>query len=1016
MNKIVQIGPKAEIIGISEGPNRTLVVTCINDGVLIYSLDCDTENFPEDQRAKCVKTWRQENKEKRKFNHKTVYSQESGTFYAAMIDRKQKKQIVITFKDDRGSTDSVEEAARGGEHFLEDSRAVLYVRATTARTCLCVDDRGRVRVIDEEGTVCGILELYDDDDDDDRASDDDLRKEIEAVSGNAETEDIVVAVAFYDDSSGVVVKREVVRYCVKEMMMMGNDNTDDGDDTVMNGEQQQQRGIAAAASRRLSMFERVQRKKPVRILLTDEVDKSSSSPSSMVDEKKNKVIKVSFDDEHFCCLWSNGAWTSHDFLDGKIVRERLFDGLQIFCETAATTTTKKQTQQRKSTRKTTTTNTTTTSSNNKESEDDYDTSAIDFISIGGGYYAVAAKIKIDGSSSKNNNVAIAIIDKLYGVIHSFVEVPDSETTETVSLSAFGGNVYVSLSDRIYSLSLELEELSLRVCMAALQRDIVGKAANEKAKAAERAFSSTGFDAATKAQCRALTIPVWKQIPEDKAFEGACNDIDVVWDQEEMRKQEKVAEDFIVMLESGNEKNMIKALEIFANKHVKEAIKWIDESERKTKEALKQKREGHKAKNSATVAAAGADVTNNNNNNNESGGSDNDDRTDEYESDDSEEKEDEIKNAVYYGWNDPTSNNIRSGAFITPHCVDAAIKAAWTTKKWDYLSEAFSRGLLLGGALSSIGLIEKLLEDDRLIDAVNMCVFTWWLNPDDARIIVDACMNAKNKTKTTTTTTNKNNNNYNYNVDFQALYEKNKNCALEKVKLCEKQLTKHNQRRSGSKKQQFYEELELRAALDDCRIWSFVVENFKPWAQPLHTITARTMFHREDTLKTLKGLSNEDALDFLQFIVDWVEFHVVSLKGEFNTNASSSNEPDSEENNNNNNEKGDDHNNNNTQSEDFDLPAELNFDFAKKYKGVFPSLKQSIEWSSALLDCCLPAFSGNANAQAQMEKLSKLCQRQFDTNANIQKLAGALEHVRLGHDIPEGLGVTSQSYSIEKVNW
>ena len=58
-------------------------------------------------------------------------------------------------------------------------------------------------------------------------------------------------------------------------------------------------------------------------------------------------------------------------------------------------------------------------------------------------------------------------------------------------------------------------------------------------------------------------------------------------------------------------------------------------------------------------------------------------------------------------NDPTSNNIRTGAVIAPHCVDAAIKAAWTLKKWDYLSEAFSRGLLLGGAMSSIGLIEKL---------------------------------------------------------------------------------------------------------------------------------------------------------------------------------------------------------------------------------------------------------------------------------------------------------------------
>ena len=29
-------------------------------------------------------------------------------------------------------------------------------------------------------------------------------------------------------------------------------------------------------------------------------------------------------------------------------------------------------------------------------------------------------------------------------------------------------------------------------------------------------------------------------------------------------------------------------------------------------------------------------------------------------------------------------------------------------------------------MSSIGLIEKLLEDDRLIDAVNVCIFDWWV--------------------------------------------------------------------------------------------------------------------------------------------------------------------------------------------------------------------------------------------------------------------------------------------------
>ena len=45
-------------------------------------------------------------------------------------------------------------------------------------------------------------------------------------------------------------------------------------------------------------------------------------------------------------------------------------------------------------------------------------------------------------------------------------------------------------------------------------------------------------------------------------------------------------------------------------------------------------------------------------------------------------------------------------------------------------------------MSSIGLIEKLLEDDRLIDAVNVCIFAWWVNPEDLRRIVDACMSAK----------------------------------------------------------------------------------------------------------------------------------------------------------------------------------------------------------------------------------------------------------------------------------
>ena len=137
----------------------------------------------------------------------------------------------------------------------------------------------------------------------------------------------------------------------------------------------------------------------------------------------------------------------------------------------------------------------------------------DYISIGGGYYALAAKIKSEGKNSANNNVTVAIIDKLYGVIHSFIEIPDSETTSVVSLTAFGGDLYVSLSDRIYSVSLELEELCLRVCMAALQKDVFGKARNKKAEAAERAFSTGGFEAATKPQCKAITVPVWKDLPQ-----------------------------------------------------------------------------------------------------------------------------------------------------------------------------------------------------------------------------------------------------------------------------------------------------------------------------------------------------------------------------------------------------------------------------------------------------------------------------------------------------------------------
>jgi hypothetical protein len=52
----------------------------------------------------------------------------------------------------------------------------------------------------------------------------------------------------------------------------------------------------------------------------------------------------------------------------------------------------------------------------------------------------------------------------------------------------------------------------------------------------------------------------------------------------------------------------------------------------------------------------------------------------------------------------------------------------------------------------------------------------------------------------------------------------------------------------------------------------------------------------------------------------------------------------------------------------------------------------------------------------MERLRELATRQFETNASIANLSGALEHVRIGADIPEGLGVTSATYTIEKVNW
>ena len=70
----------------------------------------------------------------------------------------------------------------------------------------------------------------------------------------------------------------------------------------------------------------------------------------------------------------------------------------------------------------------------------------------------------------------------------------------------------------------------------------------------------------------------------------------------------------------------------------------------------------------------------------------------------------------------------------------------------------------------------------------------------------------------------------------------------------------------------------------------------------------------------------------------------------------------------------------------------------------------------MLDVGLPAFAGNARAIEKMERLRDLVTRQFETNAAIANLSGALDHVRIGADIPEGLGVTSATYSIEKVNW
>ena len=120
--------------------------------------------------------------------------------------------------------------------------------------------------------------------------------------------------------------------------------------------------------------------------------------------KSSKVVKVSFDDEHFSLLWSNGVWTSHDLGDGTLVRERVFDGLQIKRE-------EEEEEEEEASRKKTT-------KKKVAVTQESDGLLFDYISIGGGYYALAAKIKSEGKNSANNNVAVAIIDKLYGVIHS----------------------------------------------------------------------------------------------------------------------------------------------------------------------------------------------------------------------------------------------------------------------------------------------------------------------------------------------------------------------------------------------------------------------------------------------------------------------------------------------------------------------------------------------------------------------------------------------------------------------
>ena len=983
--------PSSSIVGSALGGKSSLVVTAENDGVLLHKTSLsslkDVLNDDDDEKVNTFfRSWRASQNENVKFAHPCVYDGITRTYFGCTTTKTTTKTTttkkrgggaggqvttILSWRDDRENYHaSIDDAAAGGKTSFENKTAKFF--ASFDGGCVVVDgEKGDLHVVDSDGAIVGTVEAKDVDDDEEEEEEEETTTRtrtknkksetvkrsvaVEAANGNAESDDVIVVLASMMGEE--VVKREVLRYRVKELDVqedqLGEENI--VDQTLLSGRK---------------LMERVSKEKAVRVNL-DESD-AMAEISTM---KSSKVVKVSFDDEHFSLLWSNGVWTSHDLGDGTLVRERVFDGLQIKRE--------EEEEEEASRKKTTKKKVAVT----QES----DGLLFDYISIGGGYYALAAKIKSEGKNSANNNVAVAIIDKLYGVIHSFIEIPDSETTSVVSLTAFGGDLYVSLSDRIYSVSLELEELCLRECMAALQKDVFGKARNKKAEAAERAFSTSGFEAATKPQCKAITVPIWKDLPPERNFEGACNDINMLWDQDKMRKQEKVAEDFIATLESGTEKQMLRSLEIFANKHVKEAIKWIDENEQKTKEALRLKRTGQ---GGGASAAASSKKTKKLEGNGDSGDSDYDD-TDDYDSDNSEEKVDKIKNAVYYGMNDPTSNNIRTGAVIAPHCVDAAIKAAWTLKKWDYLSEAFSRGLLLGGAMSSIGLIEKLLEDDRLIDAVNVCIFAWWVNPEDLRRIVDACMSAK-KNNTSSPVLN-----------FHALHDKNRKSAFRKVKLCEKLARDKRdglKKKGTSKQQQFYEELELRAALDDCRIWTFAVENFGAWAQPMHTIVARSMFHREDSSMTLKNLSNEDAVEFLSFLVDWVEFYVITLKGEFNAKKDSADE-----------ENADDAKND-EESSRLDPDDEVNFDFAKKYKGTFPSLEQSIEWSSALLDVRLPAFSGNARAIEKMERLRELATRQFETNASIANLSGALEHVRIGADIPEGLGVTSATYTIEKVNW